>query len=235
MSTGCIAAVFRHSESKGCARLVMLAMADEANDEGWLTAYRRSQGWLAKKANVDRATVRRAIDTLVELGEVEVLATGDGRESSDYRLHLTGIEGVQDAPPAGAGCPPRGRNVQPQGVQDAPPIIPFSPVLPQSLPTDDGSSVVASSRSQDRFEDFWRVYPRHVAKSIASRAWKAACKKADPAAIIAGAERYASEPGREMRFTAHPATWLRAERWLDESESEGSSDFISAECGVKLW
>jgi hypothetical protein len=33
--------------------------------------------------------------------------------------------------------------------------------------------------------------------------------------IIAGAARYASDPNREDAFTAHPATWLNAERWDD--------------------
>jgi len=129
-----MSAVFRTSQAKGSARLVLLAMADEASDEGLLTAYRRSQSWLAQKANVDGGTCRRAIKQLVALGEVVVIDRGDGRKSSDYQLNLPGIEGVQDAPPAPAGRAPRGGKSRAQGVQDAPPIIPFSPGTTQSHP-----------------------------------------------------------------------------------------------------
>jgi hypothetical protein len=38
--------------------------------------------------------------------------------------------------------------------------------------------------------------------------------------IIAGAQRYAGErAGQDPQFTAHPATWLYQERWLDDTEA----------------
>lgn len=129
MSNAAMNAVFKFSASKGAARLVLLSMADEANDEGLLTAYRRSHGHLARKANVDGSSVKRAAKVLVDLGELEILQQGNGRDSTDYRILLPGLgdEGVQDDPPARSGCTPRGGTVNPQGVQDDPPIIPFSP------------------------------------------------------------------------------------------------------------
>jgi hypothetical protein len=33
---------------------------------------------------------------------------------------------------------------------------------------------------------------------------------------VEGAQRYANDPNRDESFTAHPATWLNAERWLDD-------------------
>lgn len=138
MSNRALTAVFQHSKSKGGARLVLLAMADEANDQGLLTAYRRSQSWIAAKANVDKGTVRRSIDALEQLGEIVVLQQGDGRESSDYQLvlpDLADVEGVQDARPARASRTPRAGTPPVQGVQDADPIIPVSPGDPPSDPT----------------------------------------------------------------------------------------------------
>lgn len=206
MSTAAITAVFRHSASKGSARLVLLAMADEAHSNGELTAYRRSQSWLAGKANVDGGTVRRAIAQLVELGEVELLNRGDGRASSDYRLLLPGldIEGVQDAPPAHADGTPSTGEVRAQGVQDAPPIIPLFPVQNPVLPTD---TCVAD------FDAFWSAYPKSADKGAARKAWATARRKADPNAIVAGAERYRDDPNRMAHFTKNAATWLNAEAW----------------------
>lgn len=133
MAVVVMSAVFERSRSKGAARLVLLALADVAADTGEVTAYRRSRSALAAKANVDAKTVTAAIATLVELGELEVLAVGGGRRSSDYRITLpppvprggeipplvVADEGGRDSPPAGAPAPPqRGRGT--------PPIIPSS-------------------------------------------------------------------------------------------------------------
>lgn len=70
------------------------------------------------------------------------------------------------------------------------------------------------------FAAFWNAYPRKVAKGAARKAWDKAIKAgADPALIVLGARRYATDPRRsdsDIRYTAHPATWLNAERWADE-------------------
>ncbi len=127
-------AVFEHSASKASARLVLLSMADEANDEGLLTAYRRSHSYLAKKANVDEGTVGRAVKALVAIEELEILKQGDGRASGDYRILLPGLrtEGWQSATPQPGSEPTRGGNLPPQGSQSATPIIPLSPTTPTS-------------------------------------------------------------------------------------------------------
>ncbi len=121
-------AVFKFSASKGAARLVLLALADEANDDGLVTAYRRSHNHLASKANIDPSSVARVTKALTELGELEVLRVGDGRASTDYRVVLPGlIEGPQDKYPQPAGSVPRGLSVSTQGTQAEAPIIPLSP------------------------------------------------------------------------------------------------------------
>lgn len=94
--------VFEHSRSKGAARLVLLALADVAADDGEVSAYRRSQSVLQRKANVSEESVRRAIKELVELGELEVVVQGSGRRRSDYRL----LVGPQPEPPQDEGPDP---------------------------------------------------------------------------------------------------------------------------------
>lgn len=135
--------VFRRSQSKGAARLVLLGLADVAADTGEITAYARSHTILAGKANCDDGTVRKAIGTLEDLGEIEVIERGDGRKSSSYLITLAEIEGVPDAPPAPARSTPRGGQKHPQGERDAPPISPSDPDLFHPDPSDATSSLPA--------------------------------------------------------------------------------------------
>jgi hypothetical protein len=69
------------------------------------------------------------------------------------------------------------------------------------------------------FEEFWRVYPRKVAKAEALKAWRAAIKRANPLVIEHGALSHAeawSRHGYEEQFIPHPSTWLRSGRWEDD-------------------
>jgi hypothetical protein len=67
----------------------------------------------------------------------------------------------------------------------------------------------------DRFDEFWKTYPRREAKQAAIKAWAKAVQSTDPETIIEGARRYADDPNREPEFTAHPTTWLNQGRWED--------------------
>ena len=80
-----------------------------------------------------------------------------------------------------------------------------------------GASARRSSPQADAlFEQFWTAYPRREAKGAARKAWDKAITRATPETITAGATRYRDQPGRDPQFTAHPATWLNADRWTDE-------------------
>jgi biotin operon repressor len=70
--------------------------------------------------------------------------------------------------------------------------------------------------TNNEFEIFWNVYPRKVAKKAAEVAFAKASKQTAAAEIISAAARYAKDPNRVEVYTAHPATWLNAHRWLDD-------------------
>lgn len=79
------------------------------------------------------------------------------------------------------------------------------------------------------FAAFWSAYPRKEAKGQARTAWRTAVirKKIDPKTIILGAERYADDPKRKAggrTYTAHPATWLNGERWLEQLDDTRGDD-----------
>ena len=76
-------------------------------------------------------------------------------------------------------------------------------------------SRISAGESMD-FDDFWKVYPLHIGKIAARKAWAKALKIDPGSAIIEGAVRYASDPNREPGFTAHPTTWLNQGRWDDD-------------------
>jgi hypothetical protein len=69
------------------------------------------------------------------------------------------------------------------------------------------------------FEEFWRQYPKKVAKLAAQKAFARAVKNGTaPAEILAGAMRYAAErDGQDSKYTKHPATWLTSGCWADEA------------------
>jgi len=82
----------------------------------------------------------------------------------------------------------------------------------------------------DKFEEFWEIYPRKIAKIAARKLWvRCVIKmKLDPEAIIVGARRYAAEKsGSEQTFIAHPSTWLSQQRWTDAPGAPPQSDLGS--------
>lgn len=84
---------------------------------------------------------------------------------------------------------------------------------PEPSPSIEGESLSRTTISA--FDEFWNAYPRREAKQAAQRAWAKAVKAADPAHIIAGAQRYADDPNRDPAYTRHAATWLNAGCWDD--------------------
>ncbi len=94
---------------------------------------------------------------------------------------------------------------------------PEKPETEPSLPLELTST--ASKNEPDGFEDFYRVFPRHVARGAAERAYRRIIKngEATEAALLAGAMRYAAaQDGKDPGYIKHPTTWLNGKCWLDE-------------------
>jgi hypothetical protein len=78
------------------------------------------------------------------------------------------------------------------------------------------AALPAPDQTDDRFVDFWTIYPRKEAKAAARKAWTSAIKKTTVEVLVTAAERYRDQPDREPKFTAHASTWLNQERWTDQ-------------------
>lgn len=78
------------------------------------------------------------------------------------------------------------------------------------------------------FNRFYSVYPRKQDRGHAENMFRWALAQTDIETIVTGATRYAqSVKGRERDKVAHPGTWLRGKRWLDEYESVASAGSFS--------
>lgn len=77
----------------------------------------------------------------------------------------------------------------------------------------------ASAAADDaEFETWWKAYPRKTAKGNARAPYRTARKKVSAEVLLVAAGAYAkSIAGKDPKFTAHAATWLNGERWLDEA------------------
>lgn len=75
-------------------------------------------------------------------------------------------------------------------------------------------SLSSSQLASPGFEEFWRAYPRKIAKDGARKAFAKAVRSTSPAAIMAGLQRAQWNP--DPKYVPHAATWLNAGRWQDE-------------------
>ena len=67
------------------------------------------------------------------------------------------------------------------------------------------------------FEQLWTIYPKHVAKMAAYKAWRKAKVGMNSAFLLAKVQAFAAQcANTETRFIPNFATWLNGERWNDE-------------------
>jgi hypothetical protein len=121
MSVKVMAWVWEHSRSKKTERLVLLAIADCASEDG-SNAY-PSTAELMRKTGLSERGVQGAIGSLVALGELFVSRNGGPRGCNRYRVIMATPQDLplQIVPPAGnAGADPAG-GAGDAPAQDAPP------------------------------------------------------------------------------------------------------------------
>lgn len=83
MSNTALNTVFANSRSQGTARLVLLSIADRADDHGRAFCGAKD---LCRRSNADRATVFRAIRSLRKMGELTVLPDKGTRGCNRYEI-----------------------------------------------------------------------------------------------------------------------------------------------------
>lgn len=94
---------------------------------------------------------------------------------------------------------------------------------PELIPVDVIRDIVQGpltpQNDPDRFEEFWRAYPRKVGKGAARKAWVKALDKTTAQVMIDAAKQFRLWMAHtEPRWVPHASTWLNGERWDDEPD-----------------
>jgi len=151
-------------------------------------------------------------ETMARRERISELRSVSGKAGADARWH-DGKDGKDDGKPDGNG------NGSGHGNEHGP--VPGSTNHPEPVPQDPMKPI---AQTDPEFERFWGLVPRKVGRGQAVKSYRAARKKASAEDIEAGMIRYAkSVDGKDVKFVAHPATWLNGERWTDEDAKPASA------------
>jgi hypothetical protein len=86
-----------------------------------------------------------------------------------------------------------------------------------------GDAMLAKSDwPEDAGERFWETYPRRIAKKAALFALQRVQRSGEVPfeVLISAVAVYArSVVGKDMKYVAHPATWINAGRWDDDPDA----------------
>ena len=170
-----------------------------------------SRELLAQRANCHAKSVDRAIQELAEIGAITKThrKSGNGFQSNVYTLRRVP---PQMSPPRDTGDEGVGTPVSPPRDTDVQ-LTRTTELEPENIePLNSQSSV------NESFNEFWDVYPKHLQKGEARKAFfKAVQRVGDVAPILEGARRMSEDPNLPVKqFIPYPATWLNRDGWEDE-------------------
>ena len=77
----------------------------------------------------------------------------------------------------------------------------------------------------DRFDEFWKHYPRKVSKPNALKAWIKIKPDDELTKTIISAISKQNLSAKEEQFIPHPASWLNGKRWEDEVKVASTTAF----------
>lgn len=221
----------------GVRAALVAELGNDANAALVLTriAYRTEGGWhechqdlegrwwwratyetLAAETGLTRDQVKRAIRVLLSSEWIEgqtFRLEGAYDRTSSYALPMP--DHRANSPYERAGTPDEDR----AGTPDVPSIQKVKTLVLF------GGFEIPEAEIVGLFSAWYEIYPRHVAKAAALKAWLTAVKKVTPVDLNVATRAFAAKVRREQtdpKFVPHPASWLNAERWLDEDRIDGS-------------
>jgi hypothetical protein len=204
--------------------LVLLTFAD-AGTSAVPENFSPSLTMLAACTGLGRSTVARALNELESGGWVtrdrDLARARSEHRPTGYRLRVpaspaVGLVPDGDQPPSatpGLGLVPETTGASPTAGHNQ---------TKRTRPKPDQKKTSARAdpyTGLPGFAEFWATYPRRTAKRAAANAYRSALNRGtDPQLIIKAAAAHRDQPGRDLKFTKHPATWLNGDCWLDELE-----------------
>jgi hypothetical protein len=198
MSIEAVSLVLNQSKATGRAKLVLLGIANHLGDQGaW-----PSIATLARYANASERSVKRDLQELVELGELKI-ELQNAPTNHQYKTNLYWITipaGVTDSASGVTDWVSRGDSSGKSGV---------TPVGTQNI----NLTIKETSKktSNDRFDEFWNLYPKRIAKADALKAWNKALKRKTADELIGLTKAYSESKLPDMTYIPYPASWLNKE------------------------
>ena len=236
MSIKIMSQVWEHADVSDTDLLLLLAMADFANDD--CTCW-PSIETLAKRIRKTTRSVTRSVNSLEKKGLIQVLVRGAGRQSSRYKIIVSAFQNNQET---------RGDNLSPVTPMSPQPRQPCHPspdtdvtsaltpmstkpsIEPPKKPSKNASKKKAHKELDDdalkqlvwddNFENFWNYYPRKVSKQKSREAWSKL--KGDESLyyeIVHAVGKWMETKDwidSDGQFIPYPVTFLNQRRWEDE-------------------
>lgn len=195
-------------------KMVLLVLADCHNgDNGQCNP---SLTHISEQSSCGRSTVARALKTLESEGLISRDRGGKAR-STKYVLNLK--QWCQSGTSATAGLVPHRDKVVPQRDQLVPQRDYGSATAGHEPVIEPVKNQERTSNTDDRWSEFWSVYPRKVGKAKAVQAWSK-LKPPDREIAIADVTNRARSDDQWIRdsgkFVPHASTYLNGKRWEDE-------------------
>ena len=195
MSIEAVALVLNKSKATGRAKLVLLGIANHLGDQGAWPAI----STLARYANASERSVKRDIQELIELGELRV-ELQNAPTHNQYKTNLYWITiqaGVTDSASGVTAQVSRGDSLGKSGV---------TPVGTQNINITIKEPSIETSKNL--FEEFWKLYPKKIAKADALKAWNKAIKVKTPERLLELTKAYAEGKLPDQTYIPYPASWL---------------------------
>ena len=219
-------------------KLCLLVLAEWAEKDG--TDCFPAITSMALKASVNEKTMRRSLEQAVDAGFITRFHRGSSQGWRRFEYVPVIPQGADTrsarqssgADTESAPLPERAGTVStPEGVTCGHSVHDVRTLSPERAGTvsDEVSNELSNEVGLrdislgDRFQDFWKIYPRKDAKQAAEKSWRR--QKLDPQAdrIVEDVTARIADPGQwtELKFIPYGSTYLNQARWRDEWQPAG--------------
>lgn len=222
MSVRTMARVWERSQHSGSDLLMLLAIADFADDDG--NAY-PAVGTLAKKCRMTPRNANFILANLKQSGELVVRQNEGPKGTNRYLVR----------PPEACFTTEEHFTLKPASpTPEAHFPKPLKPASDEPSENHQEPSTRACKRENRGFAEFWKAYPKKKGIGAAEKAW--AKHKPDLQTVLQAIESAKATPDWRKdngQYIPHPATWLNQRRWEDDNGAEVAPASKAADASPK--
>jgi hypothetical protein len=209
MSVKIMSAIFDSKTLGPTERLLMLALADHADDEGWCYP---SIARLCERTGLSERAVQSHVKALSEAGYLAVTANAGPKGCNVYFVRPAPpqeMHPARDAPRRRCALPPQEMRPTPAG----------------DAPEPSGTIKETPKENAPSFAEFWDRWPEKKARASAEKAWARLPAKDRRVVIARCADWFrAWRRGNPQASPIHAATFLNERRWQDMDETTSTQN-----------